>query len=111
MRLNVWSFFSLQLQYGNRWGPLHPNVTYTADRQSEFLFGPGEYISNLSIYSAIGIAGFNIETNINTYAWIGLPTTSPSSIQGQRMLFISGSLHEFRGGPAVSKVKIYFDAC
>ena len=104
--------FRLQLRYGKRWGPLHPNVTYDTDLQSEFLFGYREYISSLNIYiGPYSIPAFNFETNKQSYTVIGMSTSSLLSTKGQRLLFLSGSMHESPGGPVISQVRVYFDAC
>ena len=104
--------FSLQVRYGKRWGPLHPNVTYDKDRESEFFFRYGEYISKLNIYSgAKAVAGFDFETNLQSHSIIGRRTKRLLSIQGQRMLFISGSTNEALDRPVINQIRIYFDAC
>ena len=72
----------------------------------------GEYISSMTMYSGMGVDGFTCTTNVQTYPPIrDTGGTLMPPVTGQRVLFVSGSLHVYFGNPMVSHVRVYFDTC
>ena len=104
----------LQLRYGKRWGPVHPDQRPMNDHRlvANYSFVKGEFISSILMYSGSVIDGFKIATNVQIYPLIlstggtlNLPAT------GQRVMFLSGKVHDNAGDHMVSHVGIYFDSC
>ena len=72
----------------------------------------GEFISSILMYSGSVIDGLKIATNVQIYPHIlstGGPLNLPAT--GQRVMFLSGKLHDNAGDHMVSHVGIYFDSC
>ena len=109
--------FRLQLRYGKRWGPMYPDHQPTHPMNDDHLvanysFAEGEYISELDLYYGIVIDGFTVTTNVQTFPHIrGTGGWAHTAATGQRLLFVSGEVHEYFGYHQISRLRVYFDAC
>ena len=79
---------------------------------ANYSFTEGEYITSMTLYSGMGVDGFSFITNVQAYPHIrGTGGTPMPPTTGQRVLFISGEVHEYFVNHMVSKVRVYFDSC
>ena len=79
---------------------------------ANYSFAEGEYISQLYLYYGIGIDGFTLTTNVQTYPHIrSTGGWTHNAATGQRLMFLSGELHEYFGIHQVSRLRVYFDTC
>ena len=107
-------YFRLQLRYGKRWGPVHPDQQPMSDDRLmvNYSFAEGEYITSMSMFAGVGLDGFTMETNVREYDHIlGNGGNQMPPATGQRMLFISGELHWYINWQQVTRVRLYFDTC
>ena len=103
----------MQLRYGKRWGPIHPDYQPSHPMDDDHLvanytFAEGEYISEMDLYYGVGIDGFTMTTNVQTYPHIrGTGGWAHTAATGQWLLFISGEVHEYFGNHQLSRVRFY----
>ena len=79
---------------------------------ANYSFAEGEHISEMDLYYGVGIDGFTMTTNVQTYPHIrGTGGFQHTAATGQQLLFVSGEVHEYMGNHQIARLRFYFDAC
>ena len=102
----------IQVRYGSRWGPRHPNEIPTTT-PIEILLSPRENITQINGIFGFVIDGVQLETTSMSYSWIGSPgPNSGFSRSGNKVIFVKGTTHNYNSyGNFVTQLTTVFDTC
>ena len=102
----------VQVRYGTRWGPRHPNDTSNSE-MVEILLSKGEDITHINGRFAVVIDGVQVNTSHKLYPLVG--STGPNSASGRhgnKVIYLKGAATPFNDyGIFVSQLIAAFDSC
>ena len=106
-------FCRIQVRYGSRWGPHHPNEVQVT-KPVEILLKPGENIIQLKSSFGWIVNGAQVNTTHMLYSWIGSSTGGAWDVDrhGNKIVYLKGSTYDFyQYGILVSQITAVFDSC